>query len=265
MIKETILEIQQNAFPKINGNESLSVADNFRFFFKELSVGFDKKVAGLSHSAHVVDVKPLVNAIPSINYFRHELDLIPVPAFFDPNKMNWETYCANVNTAPFLISTLSTEASRFYDWLKEIASRGVVARSFSYTIASTDESVAKATAFIKSLSETKNSKVRLNQVYESPGQAVDLIGQFNSTVMMLKPRDIEVTTKQLDLVYKIGELLADKIKSGDIVLNADSLETIQKRIDSFVNLVNITGAMSGMLNELTAVFKEQVDHLKAMK
>ncbi len=266
MIQQFIDDSQRVGTMTIDGMESLSVGEKVSLFFKEGMVGIDRRLAGLKASAHKVDYDRTRNMVKGVDYFAHASDLITTPAFFDPNTMSWETYVKGVCLTPALLSAGSTEAARFYLWLKELAKTGVMGRTYHFSITSTDGLVQQAEDFVGGkVKNTHNSKSRLNQCYNSFSHAFGLIQGYNVAVSTLKARDIELFAKDLSSVSNIGNLIAEKIKDSSLVLKESDLLALQNNFVQFVKMANIVGAQVGLLNELHAVFNSQLDEMKKMK
>lgn len=267
MIYQFLENLEKNKLKDIAGMEALGIGEKTGLFFSELSLSIDKAFAKLKTSAHVVNYDQVsrVVGLNNPNFFKHATDQIPTPAFFSKKAMSFEDYCKGVNLAPVFLSEMNTETARFYTWLKEVASKGIVGQTYRFSISSTTQMFFDVESFVGGLKEHKNSTAHFNDMYNSFNDVFNTIQQFNSSVSTVKSRDIEVLSKNMDLISKIGNLIAEKIKSSEIVLNPLALEKIQVLFTEFSNYTNYLGVMLGLMNEQTRVFEEQLADIKKMK
>ena len=91
------------------------------------------------------------------------------------------------------------------------------------------------------------------------------VDTFNNTVQTLGARDVELLAKELTNVYELGQLLVHKIQSNELVIGEQGIDDIETIVNKFVGLVNLSGAVLVLLNDLTAVFNEQVKTLADLK
>lgn len=267
MIYQFLENLEKNKLKDIAGMEALGIGEKTGLFFSELSLSIDKAFAKLKTSAHVVNYDQVskVVGLNNPNFFKHASDQLPTPAFFSKDAMSFEDYCKGVNLAPVFLSEMNTEIARFYSWLKEVASKGVIGHTYRFSISSTTQMVFDVESFIGSLKEHKNSTAHFNDMYSSFNDVFNTIQQFNSAVSTVKSRDIEVLAKNLDMVSKIGNLIVEKIKASEIVLDEQSMGKIQTLFTEFSNYANYLGVMLGLMNEQTRVFEEQLSDIKKMK
>lgn len=243
------------------GAEDLSIGESFGLMFGELRTGFQKKWATMKSSAHEVPYGNLPVKLKGVNYFKHVNDKLTIPGLFDPNKMEWETYCKGVLLAPLMLSTARTEASRMYKWMKEIAQRGVVGRTFSYSITSTQELINRSENFLSDLKPQPATSTVLKSLYPSFNTFFDSVDEYNLAVKSVKSQDVKVLVRELDEIFHIGSLVIDKLKDSKITLNESSIKALNDTLLDFNQLVNATGALMALLNEMTAVYKAQVEEL----
>lgn len=245
----------------VTGVEELSVGESFTLFFKEFSTSIDRKFAGLSKPVHMVDSNSLRAAIKNrnINYLKNTGVDVVVPANYTPGIANMMMHTKGVVEGVFLISCLKTEAVRLYDWLKQIVKTGRPATQFRWSVTNFDVAVDRGTDFIKSLpDENRRLKSPLGQVYVNFEEMFDVMDTFNAMVKTLGARDAEVAAKELQNVYEMGQLLIEKIKSNELTFDKAVVLDIEITINAFVNLTNVCGAMMTLLNELSAVLREQI-------
>ena len=101
----------------------------------------------------------------------------------------------------------------------------------------------------------------LGELYDNFGLMGEHIARFNLNVKPLKARDVEILDKTFNNIYDIGNLLYRKIEANDIVISKDDLDLVKDRIQMVVKALNVTGAMVCLLNELTALYRSQIDYV----
>ena len=232
--------------------------EGFRIRLSSLSLQLDKKIAGMSRSIHEVKYQSAQMRAEKLKYLKCDSNTLPIPTNFDPRNITWEKYINYCISAVSLVDNFKTDSARFYDWLREIAAKGKVGGTFRYTISGTARQIDSLDGFIKLLGNKSHTATRpLADMYPSFNEMFKQINTYNNTVKMVKARDAEIIAKQLKLNADLGELVLARIVSSDIVLNESDIKTIQVTFDEFERYMNITGAMVGLLNELSAVLTAQ--------
>jgi hypothetical protein len=257
-------------FPRpmtVTGFEALSIGENFSLFFKEFSAAIDKKMGCLTKSVHIVDYSPVQKRIGSgLLYVKNTGVEILTPEGFSAGMGNMMAHTQQVVAGIYLISSLKTEASRLYDWLKQIIRNGRIEDTFRWTIGDFGSQVEKAENFIRNLPDHGRSvRFNLGQVYLSFDEMFDVMNTFNNSVRTMGPRDIELVNKELTRVYELGTLLVKKIQTNDITLGEQGIADVESIVNKFIDLTNVCGAMAVMLNELTAVFNAQIKTISEIK
>lgn len=266
---ENFIELVKRPTPmSVQGFEALSIGESFNLFFKEFSTSIDKKMATLSKSIHAVDFQHVAKHIRDNNvlYVKNTGHEILTPEGFAPGMGNMMAHTKAVVEGVYIISSLKTEASRLYDWMKQILRNGRLDQSFKWTVGDFGNAVLKAENFIRNLPDNGRSvKYTLGQVYISFEEYFDCVNTFNSVVKTLGSRDVEMIAKDLSSIYDLGQLLVKKIQANDIRLTEQSVSDIEAVVNKFIELTNISGALMVLLNELTAVFTAQGDAIKHMR
>jgi len=246
----------------VTGVEELSMSESFSQFFKEFSISIDRKFASFSRSVHQVDSDALRRAVKNRNivYLKNTGIDIAVPANYSPGIANMMMHVKGVTEGVFLISCLKTEAVRLYDWLKQIVKKGRPDTQFRWSVSNFDVAVDRGADFIRGLpDENRRHKAPLGQVYVNFEEMFDVMDCFNSVAKQLGARDAEIAAKELQNTYEMGQLLIEKIKSNELTFDKATVLDIEVTINNFVNLVNLCGAMMTLLNELSAVLREQIN------
>lgn len=249
----------------VDGLEALSIPERVRFFFKESSLGIDRLMGKISFNIHQVDTSKISKVDKNVNFLRHTADAITIPAYFNQKVCDWPTYQKKVLQSVLLASQLNNEAERFYSWLKDIIKTGKVSKLYQFSITDFDTLVAESSEFIHALQKADSNKKPLGELYDSFGKMQEEINKFNTNVKPLKARDVEILDKTFNNIYDLGSLLYRKIEASDIVLSVTDLEILKERIQMIVETLNVTGAMVGLLNELTAVYRSQVAEIQLFK
>lgn len=245
----------------VAGVEELSVGESFSLFFKEFSTSIDRKFSALSKPVHTVDVGLLRSAVRNrnINYLKNTGVDIVVPANYTPGIANMMMYTKGVVEGVFLISCLKTEAVRLYDWLKQIVKTGRPSTQFRWSVTNFDVAMTRGVDFIRGLpDENRRLKAPLGQVYVNFEEMFDVADSFNAMVKTLGARDAEVAAKELQNVYDMGQILIEKIKNNELTFDKAVVLDIEITVNAFVELTNVCGAMMTLLNELSAVLREQI-------
>jgi hypothetical protein len=244
----------------VMGTEGLSLGESFGLFFKEFSTNIDKRMAGLSKSVHKVDFSHAETNIRNkkVLFVKNGGLLVLTPQGFRPGLANMAGHTKAVTGGVYLISSLKTEATRLYHWLKQIAKTGRMDSSFRWTVSDFDQAMDAGVNYIKNLPvQDRQTRHPLAQVYVSFEEFFEVVNGFNNSVSLIGARDIELITRELTNVYELGSLIVNKIKANDLLLNEAAIADIESVINRFVELTNVCGAMMALLNELTQVFTEQ--------
>jgi hypothetical protein len=246
--------------PDVAGMEDLGVGERVGLFFKEFSTRVDRRMVGLNKSAHVVDLEALKRVVKEKNilFVKNVGVEIVTPEGYTVGFGNMMMHTQAVIGGIYIIGSLKTEASRLYDWLKEIVVKGRIDRSFQWSISDLDNSVKGAEGYLRLLKDNgRKVTFPLGKVYMNFEEMYGVINAFNNAAGTISSRDIEMITKEMSNVYELGQLLVKKIKANDIVLDKQGLEDIEFTINRFLRLTNIAGAMSVLFNELSSVLREQ--------
>ena len=259
--------VKEPELTTVQGFEALSIGESFNLFFKEVSSSIDKRLATLSKSVHTVDPEPVRQRVAAgLLYVKNTGVEILTPEGFAPGLGNMMAHTQSVVEGIYLISSLRTEASRLYDWVKQIIKTGRVDTSFNWTVSDFDTAVGRAENFLRNLPDNgRSARFNLGQVYISLEEFFDTVKVYNNCVRCLGSRDIELVSKELSNVYSLGNTLSIKIKSSDIRLSDNSIQDIETVVQRFINLTNVCGAMMVLLNELSATFNAQIDTLAKLK
>lgn len=260
--------IKRGELLEIAGIESFSVGESFSMFFKEFGMTVDRKMASLSRPVHTVDISKLRSLVKNreISFVKHSAVPITVPTNYEPGIANMMVHTKGVVEGVFLLGSLRTEASRLYDFLKKMIATGRSETKFKFTINNFEDAMEKAEHFIKELPETKTrQKVALSEVYVNFEEMLEVCDSFNSTLKMLSARDIEIVAKELSNAYRMGELLITKIKDNEISFDKNTIMDLEFTVNKFVRLTDLCGAMMTLLNELSAVLREQVKEVSVMR
>lgn len=252
----------------VQGFEALSVSEGLGLFFKEFGSGVDKVMAAMNSSVHVVDVQGLARDLEKRNvlYVKNTGVELLTPEGFVPGIGAMDHYVSNVIRSVYLASSLKTETSRLYDWIKQIIKTGRIDKSFNWTVTDFDSVVNEAEAFLKQLPENRRKQTyNLSQVYSNFNDYFFVVNKFNGVVKGFKAREIEMVAKDITRVYELGDLLVRKVKDNDITLTESSINDLQQAVASFTRFTNITGALLILLNETQAVLSSQANTLKNLK
>lgn len=265
---ELILAVKHPNHLLVTGYEALGIGEKFNLFFTEISTSIDKRMATLAKSIHTVDFQPTKKHLEKdgILYVKNTHVELLTPEGYVPGMGNMMAHTKAVTDAVYIICSLKTEASRLYDWMKQIITKGRMETEFRWTIGEFGMAVNKAEDFIKNMPEgSRTLRYNLGQVYVSYDEAWDVMHTFNNAVRTLGSRDVEITAKVLGDVYALGKLLVQKIQANDILLSQEAVSDIETIVNKFAELTNVSGVMMVLLNELTAVFNSQLKTLKGLK
>ena len=249
----------------VAGVEALTIPERVKFFFKESSLNIDQLMSKISFNIHQIDVDKLSKNVRTVNFLKNTAAPLTVPAYYNPSVCSWKTYQDSVLQSVLLAIHLNKEADDFYNWLKNIAKTGKVARLYQFSVSDFDQLVSDCDEFISSLKPSDSKRKPLGELYDNFGLMGEHIARFNLNVKPLKARDVEILDKTFNNIYDIGNLLYRKIEANDIVISKDDLDLVKDRIQMVVKALNVTGAMVGLLNELTAVYRSQIDEVSNLK
>lgn len=265
---ELLQSIKYPSQVSVTGFEALSIGEKFSLFFKEMSTTIDKRMAAMAKNIHTVDFHPVQKNLEKggVLYVKNTATEILTPEGYVPGMGNMMAHTVAVTDAVYLICSLKTEASRLYDWLKQIITKGRMESEFRWTIGEFGQAITKAQHFVTNLPDrSRNLRYNLGQVYISFDEAWAVMNTFNNSVRTLGARDVEITAKVLTDVYDLGQLLIKKIHANDILLTEEAINDIERIVNKFAELTNICGAMMVLLNELSAVFSSQLKTLNELK
>lgn len=252
----------------VQGFEALSLGENFKLFFKEFTSSIDSKMAVLSRSIHKVDASAAKHNLVGnkVLYVKNTGVEILCPEGFAAGMGNMMAHTKAVTDGIYIVCSLKTEASRLYDWLKQVIRNGRIDRSFNWSIRDFDTALGKTENFVRQLpSGSRKLKFSIGQVYFNWDEFFACVDTFNNTVQTLGARDVELLAKELTNVYELGQLLVHKIQSNELVIGEQGIDDVEAIVNKFVGLVNLSGAVLVLLNDLTAVFNEQVKTLADLK
>lgn len=247
----------------IAGCEAFTVGERVGLFFKEVSTSIDRGMASLKSSAHVIDYSKAEQNLrkPSAMYIKNTSKPITIPRLFNPKVMAFGEYIELVTDLIKFNVELRDESKKLYVWLKAIVSSGKVPANYTHNLGffGWGQDLRERIGKLKAI-DTKQAS--LSQVYLSNDDIFNKMDIFNAAIKPVGSRDTEVFVKELSGVYSIGNLLSQKIAASDITLNERDMDVIDKNINQFIDAVNLAGAGMGLVNELTAVFRTQVEELK---
>lgn len=262
---------QGNTFTvPIAGLEAISLGESLSFLISGFSVGYDKVMAAIfsNRSVHTVDNRGLSKAIEGmkISYTSNSGKPITIPNFFDPKTQNITEYVEHIVEGLILINTIKTDIDGFFKTLKKMASSGRMPNNPQvWKISNTFELVDKTEEFIKNLQQNKISKAALSSVYPNFGSIVLLTNKFNECASQLKQRDIEILFKELNRVKEVGDIVLTQYENGDLDFSIADKERLKELFSEFTRGINTAGAILGLANEMSAVFKTQIEEVLKMK
>jgi len=250
----------------ISGVENLGVGESIRLFFEEFFTETDRKLAQFSSSLHTINWQAVEKELQARNvlYINNAQKRIPTPTYFDGGEGEMAFYIDNLITAVVVVDGFKTEIQRFYDWMKKVIKLGRIDSAYKWTVTGYDQEVGKISKFIKDLEEGKKT-YKLEECYVNFQEAFGLMNRFNQAVKSIGARDAEIMARDLKNVYSVGNLLVDKIKANDLVVDDYVIKGVQEKVNLFNELTSIVGACLGLINETTAVFDSQLKEFKTFK
>jgi len=266
MIYNFVNKVQNPDTLTINGLEEFGVGEALRFFFEEFFTETDRKLAQFKSSLHTINWQPVERKISSdkVSFIDNANKRIPTPTYYQGGEAEMAYHVENVINAVMVVDGFKTEVQRFYDWMKKVVKLGRIDQSYKWTITDYDEIVGKVSGFIKELQEGPKS-AKLGEVYVNFPEAFGLMNRYNQACKSVGSRDAEVMARDLKNVYAVGNLLVNKIKNGDITVDAYVIKGVQEKVSLFNELTAIVGACLGLMNELTAVFDSQLKEFSTFK
>lgn len=250
---------------EVEGMEGLSVGERVSVFFKEFGTQVDRRMGSIKGSAHVVDFNSVKSVIDKkqILFVKNVGVEIVTPEGYTLGFGNMMMHTQAVIGGVYIISTLKTEAARLYDWLKEIIIKGRIDRSFQWTISDLDKSLLGASTYLGLLKDNgRKATFPLGKVYLNFQEYFAVTHAFNNAAATIGLRDFELISKEMTMVYDMGQLLVKKIKNNDLTLNDQGLRDIEYTVNHFLKLINVAGAMAVLFNELSAVLDAQGETIK---
>lgn len=253
--------VKSKALLEVTGVEGMTLTESFSAFFKEFSTSIDRKMSGMSGSVHTVDVNSLRRFVENsgVQFVRNTGVEIIVPANFTPGLANMMQTVNGIVNGVIILNSLKIEGARLYDWLKQVVKTGRAPTRFSWTVTNFDAAIDQSLHFIRNLPDEKRRlKCPLGQVYVNFQEMIDVVERFNSAVKTIGARETEVAHKEMANAYSMGQILIQKIKSNDVVLDKNTLTDIECMINAFIELTNLAGALMTVTNEMSAVLREQI-------
>lgn len=266
--KVLLQEVKDQELIKVQGIEGMSIGESFSAFFKEFSTSIDRRMAVLAKAVHTVNYEPTQKYLKDneILYVKNTGVEILTPECYTPGFGNLNTHVRVLVDGVYVISSLKTESSRLYDWLKQIVKKGRVDKSFNWTISDFDRVLYPIENYIKNMPEDgRRNKYNLGQVYVNFDECFGSIHQFNTIVKTMGSRDAELINRELTNCYEIGQLLVKKIHANDISISPEAIVDIELVVNNFIALTNLAGVLMTLLNEMTAVFNSQIETLNKLK
>lgn len=252
----------------VTGNEGMTLTESFNAFFKEFSTSIDRKLVGMAGSVHTVDVKSLRRFVDSgqVQFVRNTGVEIVVPANFTPGLGNMMRTVNGIVNGVIILNSLKTEGARLYDWLKQVVKTGRPPSRFRWTISNFDSAIEQSLHFIRNLpDENRRLKCPLGQVYVNFQEMIEVVENFNAAVATIGSRDIEMAHKEMANAYSMGQLMIEKVKSNDVVLDKNVLLDIESMVNAFIELTNLAGALMTVTNEMSAVLREEIKEVTSLR
>lgn len=248
------------------GLESLGMGESLRLFFEEFFTETDRRLAQFKTSIHTINWESVQKKLTTnkVLFINNANKRIPVPTYYQSGEGEMAYFIDNVILSITVVEGFKTEIQRFYDWMKQIVKLGRVNNVYKWTISDYDSQVGKVSKFIAELKEGDKVE-KLGEVYLNFEEAYGLMNCFNQNVKSIGPRDAEVMARDLKNVYEVGNLLVNKIKSNDIIIDQYTLQKVQEKVNLFNELTAIVGACLGLINETTAVFDSQLKEFSSFK
>jgi hypothetical protein len=249
----------------VEGQEALTVGERFMSFFKELSVGIDAfNAKNFNKSIHKVDgIKIWKDLSDSNKYFSVSTKHIPVPVFFNSDKISFKDYVEFVLKAVPILKLVDTQAEIVYRGIKTMAATGKV----PFTLGNVDNTakINETRAQIDTVFEDTRTYTRsVSQVYTSFNQAYEVMENFNTIVNTLQARDVELASKRVDQVVNIVKILKSKVEANEINLSEKESTLLNNTISNLVDNVTFAGKMINQLSEMTRVLQLQTDEARKL-
>lgn len=249
----------------VEGQEALTVGERFMSFFKELSVGIDAfNAKNFNKSIHKVDgIKIWKDLSDSNKYFSVSTKHIPVPVFFNSDKISFKDYVEFVLKAVPILKLVDTQADIVYRGIKTAAATGKV----PFTLGNVDNTVKinEARAQFDTVFEDTRTYTRsVSQVYPNFNQAYEVMENFNTIVNTLQARDVELVSKRVDQVVAIVKILKSKVEANEINLSEKESTLLNNTISNLVDNVTFAGKMINQLSEMTRVLQLQTDEARKL-
>lgn len=253
--------VKSKSLLEVTGVEGMTLTESFGAFFKEFSTSIDRKLSSMSGSVHTVDVKSLRRFVEQgkVQFVRNTGVEIVVPANFTPGLANMMQTVNGIVNGVIILNSLKTEGARLYDWLKQVVKTGRPPSRFRWTISNFDSAIDQSLHFIRNLpDENRRLKCPLGQVYVNFQEMIDVVEHFNAAVATIGSRETEMAHKELANAYSMGQILIEKIKANDVVLDKATMTDLECMINAFIELTNLAGALMTVTNEMSAVLREQI-------
>lgn len=261
--KDFIERIKNPQLLSVLGAEKLSVGESVGLFFSEFGASIDRRLASFEKSVITLDVEKFRKTIQrkEILFVKNAGLPVIVPETYTPGLGNMMAYTQFVATdGVYLVSSMKTEAIRLYDWLKQLIKTGRPETRFRWTITNFDTVLDRSEQFLKGLPSNPHRKTcTLGEVYVNFEELYSVLETYNVSAKLLGARDVEMASRELSRVYELGQLLVEKIKTNDLVVDEKNLTEVELVVNRFVEFTDICGAMMTLLNELAAVFRDQTE------
>ncbi|KAB3419111.1 hypothetical protein F9Z84_06280 [Escherichia coli] len=249
----------------VEGQEALTVGERFMSFFKELSVGIDAfNAKNFNKSIHKVDgIKIWKDLSDSNKYFSVSTKHIPVPVFFNSDKISFKDYVEFVLKAVPILKLVDTQADIVYRGIKTTAATGKVPFTLGNVDNTTKINETRA-QFDTVFEDTRTYTRSVSQVYTSFNQAYEVMENFNTIVNTLQARDVELVSKRVDQVVNIVKILKSKVEANEINLSEKESTLLNNTISNLVDNVTFAGKMINLLSEMTRVLQLQTDEARKL-
>ena len=249
----------------VDGQEALTVGERFVSFFQELSLGIDafnaKHFNKTIHKVNGIDIWK--NLSERNSYFAVSTKHIPVPVFFNSDKLSFKDYVEFVLKAVPILKLVDTQSDIVYRGIKTVAATGKV----PFTLSNVDNTIKineTRSQFDQVFEDTRVYTRAVNQVYANFNEAYEVANTFNTIVTSLQARDVEVVAKRVDQVVNIVKLLKTKVDANEVNLNERESTLLNNTIANLVDNVTFAGKMIAQLSELTRVLQLQADEAKKL-
>ncbi|QYN80122.1 hypothetical protein PQD71_gp204 [Kosakonia phage Kc263] len=250
----------------VDGQEALTVGEKFMSFFKELSVGIDAfNAKNFNKSIHKVEGIQIWKNLSDKNvYFSVSTKHIPVPVFFNSDKISFKEYVEFVLKAVPILKLVDTQADIVYRGIKTVAATGKV----PFSLGNVDNTIKineTRAQFTNVFEDTRTYTRAVNQVYKNFGEAYELMQNFNTIVGSLQSRDVELVSKRVDQVVNIVKILKAKTEANEIGLAEKETRLLNDTISNLVDNVTFAGKMINQLSEMTRVLQLQTDEARKLQ